>query len=276
MAASVPTTELAKRPTLESLLQKMGPSIAQALPKHISADRIGRIALTALRSTPALAKCTPQSFLGAILQASQLGLEVNTPLGQAYLIPFKDTCQLIIGYQGMMDLARRSGNVTAIYAHAVREADEFHYQYGLNPELHHIPNDAADDRGDITHVYAVARLKGGEPIFTVLTRKKVEEFRARSRASDAGPWVTDFEPMALKTAIRRLFPWLPKSAEMAIANQIDGDGEQRANCSEYSPEVAQILGSVAEETTPDLVPEGATEGRRMSLKAEPKPEVAGK
>lgn len=261
-------SDLVKRSgELTSLLEKMKPAIAQALPKHVSAERIARIALTAVRSNPKLAECTPQSFLGSLLQASQLGLEVNTPLGQAYLIPYKDICTLVVGYQGMLDLARRSGMVKAIYAHAVREADEFDYELGLEPKLSHKP--AEGDRGDLTHVYAVARLTGGEPIFTVLTRAEVERFRARSRAKDSGPWVTDYEAMALKTAIRRIFKWLPKSAEMSMAAAVDeADDMTRQQAEAFSPEVALALGAAADEqAAPSPAPEGTPDGRRIKLGA---------
>lgn len=261
-------SDLVKRSgELTHLLEKMKPAIAQALPKHVSAERIARIALTAIRSNPKLAECTPQSFLGSLLQASQLGLEVNTPLGQAYLIPYKDVCTLVVGYQGMLDLARRSGMVKAIYAHAVREADEFDYELGLEPKLQHKP--AEGDRGDLTHVYAVARLTGGEPIFTVLTRAEVERFRARSRAKDSGPWVTDYEAMALKTAIRRIFKWLPKSAEMSVAAAIDeADDLSRQQAEAFSPEVALVLGAASDDQpTPSPAPEGTPDGRRIKLGA---------
>lgn len=235
---------------LKGLLQKMGPEIARALPKHVSADRMGRIALTALNSTPKLASCTPESFLGCIVQAAQLGLEVNTPLGHAYLIPFEDRrnnrviCQLIIGYQGMIELARRSGLVKAIYAFAVYEGDEFSWELGLNPVIKHKPHDrpGREDAKKLTHVYAVAKLDGGEPIFTVLTRSEVEKYRQRSRASGSGPWVTDYEAMCLKTSIRRLYRWLPKSAEMARAADVDEAPETgRAQLSAVDPEVIGYL-----------------------------------
>jgi recombination protein RecT len=246
--------------TLASLLKKATPGIAQALPKHLNADRMCRIALTALRTTPKLAECTPASFLGSIIQASQLGLEVNTPLGQAYLIPFKQTCQLIIGYQGMMDLARRSGQVRAIYAFAVFDGDRFSYSLGLNPTVEHSPSGITRDPKKITHVYAVAKLLDGEPVFTVLTRADVEAARARSLAKNSGPWVTDYEAMAVKTAVRRLFKWLPKSAEMAIAASVDESLEtQRSQLSAMDPAVQDLLLAQGVDTSEaDTVP-GETE-----------------
>jgi len=260
---------------LRGLLQQMTPEIAKALPKHVKPDRMARIALTALNSTPKLADCTPASFLGSIVQAAQLGLEVNTPLGQAYLIPYKTTCQLIIGYQGMLDLARRSGLVRAIYAFAVREGDEFSWTLGLNPSVTHVPStDPGRESQQLTHVYAVAKLEGGEPLFTVLTRAEVEKYRKRSMAGNSGPWVTDYEAMALKTAIRRLFRWLPKSAEMAHAVAVDEAPELGRSQLESAPEVIEALqsqgvdvaGELAESThdpvTGEMLPPSADDDGR--------------
>jgi recombination protein RecT len=229
--------------SLATLLTKLGPEIARALPKHVTADRMSRIALTALRTNQHLADCTPGSFLGAVLSAAQLGLEPNTPLGHCYLIPYKRECTLQIGYQGMLDLARRSGLVRAIYAYAVREGDDFSYELGLDPTLKHVPSKDTDrEKRPISHVYAVAKLRDGDPVFTVLTRGQVEDLRRRSRASGSGPWVTDWEQMALKTAIRRLYKWLPKSAEMAQASAIDEAPEiGQAQSVAWDPSVTDAL-----------------------------------
>jgi recombination protein RecT len=212
---------------------------------------MSRIALTALNSTPKLAQCTAESFLGCILQAAQLGLEVNTPLGHAYLIPFEDRkrgvviCQLIVGYQGQLDLARRSGMIKAIYAYPVYEGDVFSWTLGLSPDIKHSPMaDPGDKPRRMTHVYAVARLEGGEPIFTVLTHADVLRYKARSKASGSGPWISDFEAMALKTAIRRLYRWLPKSTEMALAHNVDEAPEYgKSQLGAMDEEVLKLLQS---------------------------------
>lgn len=237
-----------QEPELVRLLAKMGPAIQQALPAHINADRMSRIALTALRTTPKLVECSSGSFLGSILQSAQLGLEVNTPLGHAYLIPFENRragttdCQLIIGYQGMLDLARRSGEVSTIYGHCVYEGDIFEHELGTSPRIHHVPQHESEE---LTHVYAVAKLKGSdEPIFTVLTRSEVEKYRARSRAKNFGPWRDDYDAMALKTAVRRLFRWLPKSSEMARAAAVEQAPEVgQAQSSGWDPAISEALTS---------------------------------
>ncbi|MFR1027701.1 MAG: recombinase RecT [Parasutterella sp.] len=143
-------------------------SSALAVPKHLSADRMARIAATELRKTPDLLDTTPASFMGAVMQSAQLGLEPGSALGQAYLVPFnkKDQktgkwykeCQLILGYRGMIDLARRSGQVLSLSAFAVHEGDDFSYQLGLHPDIHHVPScDAGRIKKPIIFVYAVAK-----------------------------------------------------------------------------------------------------------------------
>lgn len=203
----------------------MKAEIARALPKHVTPERMARVALTALRATRGLADCSPESFLACIMQASQLGLEVNTPLGHAYLIPFKGTCTLILGYQGMMDLAWRSGRVGTIRSVPVFADDVFSYEEGLVPKLEHRPKlDGRKDPELLRYVYAVATIKDSdEPIFVVLTKQDIETARQRG-ASGKGhrtPWDTDYVAMAMKTAIRRLYKALPKSIEMARASSLD-------------------------------------------------------
>ena len=230
---------------LSGLVQRMLPEIARALPKHIHADRIARIVTTAIRITPKLAQTSEASFLGAVLTASQLGLEVNTPAGHAYLIPYGSTCQLIIGYRGMLDLARRSGSITKIVARAVHDGDEFSYTMGLDETIVHKPSSAPDrDRKPVTHVYAVAHQIAGPPIFEVLTRSQVMARKARSRSAGSGPWVTDEAAMMLKTAIRQIWKWLPMSAEMKRADAMESTDDTNVRVTQaaaYDPEITAAL-----------------------------------
>lgn len=212
---------------LATLVERLKPGIAQALPRHVTPDRMARIVLTALRTNPKLAQTSPASFLGCVMIASQLGLEPNTPLGHLYLIPRGGQCTALIGYQGMIELARRSGQVTSIYAFAVREGDTFRYSLGLRPTLEHVPSD--DEKRDtkrMTHAYAVAHLRDADPVFVVLSRGDVLARKKRSQAASNGPWVTDEEAMWRKTAIRALYTWLPKSTEMAAAIGVEDADEQ--------------------------------------------------
>jgi recombination protein RecT len=205
---------------VRALLEKSKSQIALALPRHLSADRMLRIAMTSIRRTPKLASCSQQSLLGAIMQAAQLGLEPDGVLGHAYLVPFKDEVQLIIGYKGLIDLARRSGQISTIFARVVHAADQFEFSYGLDETLQHIPTRDADP-GELVTVYAVARLKDGGQQFEVMTKREIDQIRAQSRAADDGPWVTHYEEMAKKTVLRRLCKMLPASVELARAVALD-------------------------------------------------------
>lgn len=234
-AASGKPANLSER-TVASLMADpaIKKQMALALPKHLTADRLARIATTEIRRVPALAQCNPESFLGAVMQCAQLGLEPSNGLGHAYLIPFgngkdkkgRSNVQLIIGYRGMIDLARRSGQIVSLSARAVYEGDEFSYQFGLNEDLKHIPADG-ENGGALTHVYAVARLQGGGVQFEVMSRKQIEAVRAQSASAKLGssPWHTHFEEMAKKTVIRRLFKYLPVSVEIQRAVGLDEQAE---------------------------------------------------
>lgn len=233
---------------LVGMLNRLKPEIERALPRHVSPDRMARVVMTALRTTRNLDACSQASFLGCVMSAAQLGLEPNTPLGHAYLIPRKNKrggydCTLMLGYQGMIDIALRSGAVSSIFAHAVKPGDTFEYELGLEPRLRHIPSDRADrEKLPLTHVYAVARVRDAEPVFAVLTKAQVEARRARSPATKDGPWVTDYEAMARKTAVRALFPWVPKSVEMARAIALDeGADLGRAQGAAFDPAIVEVL-----------------------------------
>lgn len=227
----------AKPQTIAGLLTdpKIKAQLALAMPKHMTADRLARIALTEVRKVPKLAQCDQTSFLGAIMQCAALGLEPGGALGHAYLLPFDKNkknaqgkwervgteVQLIVGYRGMIDLARRSGQIQSLEARAVYAKDEFSVELGLESKIVHKPAWDVADRGQLTFVYAVAKLKDGGIQFDVMSRTEVEKIRARSKSKDNGPWVTDFDEMAKKTVVRRLFKYLPVSIEIQRAVGLD-------------------------------------------------------
>ncbi|TPG08288.1 recombination protein RecT [Rhodanobacter glycinis] len=242
---AVATTE-APHKTLAHLLTdpKIKAQMALALPKHMTADRLARIALTEIRKIPKLAQCDQTSFLGAIMQIAALGLEPGGALGHAYLIPFdkstkdgnnwvkKTEVQLIIGYRGMIDLARRSGQIVSLSARVVYANDKFSYAYGMEETLEHVPHEGADP-GEMTHVYAVAKLVGGGVQFEVMSRAKIERIRNESQGYSSAkkyakegqainsPWESHFDEMAKKTVIRQLFKYLPVSIEIQRAVGLD-------------------------------------------------------
>lgn len=202
-------------PTLGQLIESLKPQMARALPKHMDADRMARIALTVLRQTPALANCSSESFLGALMTCAQTGLEPG-PLGHAYLVPFGNTVTFIAGYKGLIDLAWRSGRLQDISAETVHRNDHFYFRKGLDPKLEHDWN-LEDERGAVIGYYAAAKLKDGGSAFVVMSKDDVEKIRGRSRAKNSGPWQTDYDAMAKKTCIRQLSKFLPLSVEFAQA-----------------------------------------------------------
>lgn len=200
--------------------------LQMAIPRHMTPDRMIRIALTELRRTPKLADCSPLSFCGAVIQCAQLGLEPGNNLGHAYLLPYGNECQLIIGYRGMLDLARRSGQLMSIQANIVYANDIFEFEYGLSPKLKHVP--ALKERGEIVYIYACASLKDGASQFEVMSIEDINKIKSSSKSSFKGPWQTHFEEMARKTAIRRVFKYLPISIEMSQAVTLDEAAERGA------------------------------------------------
>jgi recombination protein RecT len=197
-------------------------NLAAIIPKTLTLERVMKVAIAAYARTPDLRECTVPSIYMSINQAVQLGLEPAGPLGHAYLVPFNNKktrqkeCQLIVGYKGLIALARRSGEIVSIESHVVYERDKLDLRYGLERKLDHVPC-LDGDPGKPRLVYAIAHLKDGGVQMEAMTIAQVEKIKARSKASDSGPWVTDFEEMARKTVIRRLAKYLPLSVELAEA-----------------------------------------------------------
>lgn len=210
--------------TMQDYIKKMQPEIAKALPSVITPERFTRITFSALSTNPKLQECSPQSFLGAMMTAAQLGLEPNTPLGQAYLIPYRNhgqlECQFQLGYKGLIDLCYRSGEVTTVQAHTVYENDEFQYELGLEPKLRHVP--ASADRGDATHFYAIFRTKSGGYGFEVMSVEDVRSHAQRySKSFGNGPWQTNFEEMAKKTVLKKVLKYAPLKTEFVRGISVD-------------------------------------------------------
>ena len=207
-----------KPKTIFDLIQLSKKQFNNALPQHINTDRFVRIAITTIRLNPKLAKCNPESLIGALMVSAQLGLEPGT-LGQCYLIPFENKkagtveCQFQIGYKGLIELLRRSGQLSDIYSYTVYENDDFNIEYGLSRTLVHKPN--FTDRGEIKGFYAVAILKDGAKAFEYMTKDEItkheEKYRKGSYKNDV--WNKNFEEMAQKTVVKKLLKWLPVSVE---------------------------------------------------------------
>ena len=206
---------------MKQLITKMAKEIEAALPSMISSERFQRVALTAFSNNPKLQQCEPMSFIAAMMESAQLGLEPNTPLGQAYLIPYGSKVQFQIGYKGLLELAQRSGKIKTLYAHEVRENDEFDIDYGLEQKLIHKPL-LKGSRGEVIGYYAVYHLDTGGHSFVFMTKQEILEHAMKfSKTFKMGPWQTDFDAMAKKTVIKQLIKYAPLSIEMQKAVSSD-------------------------------------------------------
>ena len=208
----------AEKKTMQGYIKAMEPAIKKALPSVITPERFTRMVLSALSATPKLAECTPQSFLAAMMTAAQLGVEPNTALGQAYLLPYRNhgqmECQFQLGYKGLIDLAYRSGEVSVIQAHTVYENDVFEYELGMDPKLRHVP--AKADRGEAIAYYAMFKTKDGGYGFEVMSVDDVQRHAQRyskSYGSGSSPWRSNFDEMAKKTVLKRALKYAPLKSD---------------------------------------------------------------
>ena len=230
--------------------------IEKALPAHIDAQKMIRVCITAATKTPKLLDCDRKTVYKSIIECSQLGLMPDGITGEAYLIPFNNRrankleCQIIVGYRGLMKLARNTDEISSISAHVIHSKDEFHVELGDNEKIHHIPRWKDDDPGEVVGAYAICHFKNGGIQRVIMNRRQIDGIRARSKSgsfSDS-PWATDYEEMAKKTVIRRLSKLLPMSSDLAKA--LDKDHDRTADPLSASI----ILGDDEDDDTIDVTP----------------------
>ena len=264
-------TEKKKEKTIYDIIEAGKAQFAAALPKHLNSDRFTRIAITCVRQNPKLAACSVPSLLGSLMTVAQLGLEPGV-LGQCYLIPFNNSklgtteCQLQLGYKGMIELLRRTGQLSDIYAYPVYSNDEFNIEYGLERKLTHKPaftNPAG--RGDVVGFYSVAILKDGTRAFEYMTKDEIikheEKYRKGKYKNDI--WNKNFEEMAMKTVTKKMLKWLPISVEM-IENLRKDEQSFKLEKNNVVVEdenlfdgtfINEETGEIKEEITTEVVPE---------------------
>jgi recombination protein RecT len=220
--------EIRKSGDVNTLVKSISAQLEAALPTHIKSERFSRICMTALRKNPKLMECSTGSLLGALMECSQLGLEPG--MGQSvHLVPFKGEVQVIIGYQGLVDLARRSG-VTIHPPRVVREGDYFEVDFGGEREVTHRP--AFDDTAPLTHVWVKATWTDSNgrltTIYEVMSRAQCERLRDESLRGKPdymrkkSPWSSHFDSMCAKSVVRKLAKMTPKSPEFIRAESVDG------------------------------------------------------
>lgn len=288
LKAATGITAEPKHPVTAAIAKSMN-AMRSVLPAHITPERMSRIALGMLRTQPKLAVAAqknPESFAHAILLASQLGLEPGVQ-GMCYLVPYGSEIQMLPGYRGLMELARRSGQISSIEAHLVYERDDFELALGLEQRLVHKPR-IDGERGKPVLVYCIARFKDGGHHFEWMSIIEVNRIRdTKSKASKSGPWVDDYEEMVRKTIVRRASKYWPMSVEFISAATTDDaqeaghraafDGdflvvddhytaerERIAACNSLA-DIARLLNEMSPETKADLMADLAA--RQDAIKA---------
>lgn len=259
----VATTNNGEKKTMQTYIKSMEGEIKKALPSVMTAERFTRMVLSAISTNPKLGSCTPQSFLGAMMSSAQLGLEPNTPLGQAYILPYQNKgvleAQFQLGYKGLIDLAYRSGEVEVVQAHIVYENDDFECEFGLEPKLTHVPADA--ERGKPIKVYAMFKTKSGGYGFEVMSMEDVKlhaQKYSKAYGSSYSPWATNFEEMAKKTVLKKCLKYAPLKSDFVrgivqdetIKNEVSEDMYDVPNVIAYEGEYAEVdteTGEVIEE-----------------------------
>ncbi|CAM2999024.1 recombinase RecT [Hathewaya histolytica] len=231
--------QLTPQKKMQNVLQKMMPEIKKAVASTMTPERFSRIALSLYNGNPAFWEADTTTFLNALMQSAQCGLEPNTVLGEAYLIAYKNNKQGItevnfqVGYKGILKMAFNTGEYEAIYAHEVRKGDEFEYEYGLHKNLSHKPADIPSD--EVTHYYAVYKLKNGGFDFVVWSKERVEHhakefsknYTYKGQINKSSVWFKNFDSMAKKTVLLDVLKYAPKSVEMAKALDMDYKSEAK-------------------------------------------------
>lgn len=224
MNAQANTVAVAKKDnTFPVMLEQYKGEIARALPKHMNADRMLRIALTEFRKSPKLAKCDPRSVFASIIIASQLGIEPGIG-GQGFLVPYKGECQFIPGWKGLVDLVSRAGRAS-VWTGAVFVGDDIDYELGDRPFIKHKPGDEFDE-SKITHVYAVGRVRGAEyPVIEVWPMKKVgAHLEKYNKVGDSHYAYENKEMYGRKVALLQVLKYMPQSVELQQAIELEYAG----------------------------------------------------
>jgi recombination protein RecT len=210
---------------LRQQIRSMETQFQMAMPRGVEAGQLVRDAMTVLSANPRLADCDGRSVLGGLMTCAQLGLRPGV-LGQAWLIPFKGKAQLVIGYQGLVMLAQRSGDIASISARIVHARDHFDVEYGLDEKLVHKP--AMTDRGEPVGYYCVVKSTRGGVYWEFISRADAEAHRDKfamqrdyETGAVKGPWVDHFDAMALKTAVKMALKLAPRNTEIVTAMNID-------------------------------------------------------
>jgi len=293
-----PFAEVGTALNLKYLLETQKNALQQSLPKHVTPERLIKTMLVAANRTPKLLECTQASILETINRAGELGLDLSGTLGEAYPVPFNNKvningkeqwvsqCQLIIGYRGLVKLARQSGEIARIDADVVCEHDTFKFKKGMVAELEFIPN-LREDRGEPIGAYALVEFKDGSVQFDFMPTSDIEKIRKRSKSgSDSngnaiGAWRSDWSEMAKKSVFRRVAKWLPLSAEKFNA-ALDIDSEPEIDATDvlavlpndtrsHTEKLVDQLGAGSDDVVEDVADDDDSPEDQPEVKEDPKP-----
>lgn len=218
-----------KPKTLKDVLESARAQIAAVCPPHITPERVIRLALLAAHKNPNIARCSPASVVFSVIQIAAWGLEIGRT---AHLVPFKDQCQPMPDFKGLVQMMIQSGEVMQVDGRVVREGDHFEVEYGMHERLEHRPVPA--NVGEIVAAYAILTMPSGSKKFDVMWRSEIEKVRASSRAKDSGPWRDWYDQMAIKTVLKRISKQVPLSERVHEAIEAD-NAEYGADATDARP-----------------------------------------
>ena len=252
------TAEQTPQQKLLAALEVARPSIEKVLPAHLTANRLFKVISSATSRNPKLLNCTIPSIVKSVMQAAELGLEIGGLLGHVYLVPYNNRnagtteAQAIVGYQGLLMLARNSGEIENISAHVIYKSDIAHINVADAIIKHEMNLEGNRDNENILAAYCMVHLKGGGRHLEVMTKGDIEKIRKRSKSGNDGPWVTDYSEMARKTVTRRACKWIPRSSEKAAkldrALELDIEAEG-VDATDPKPSLKERLIARAETST---------------------------
>ena len=229
-------------------MESLKPHLQAVATKYLTPERLAKLVTTAMGRNPLLLKAwqdSPHSVLRCVMASAQLGLEPDSPLGLCYFVPRKNSksggayeATFVVGYRGLIDLARRSGNIKSIESRVVYERDYFEEEYGLQPKLIHRPG-RDEDRGPMVACYAIAHFGDGGAQYEVMSKSEIDAVRNRSPAGKYGPWASDYTEMARKTVVRRLSKYLPLTPDLHRAAEHE-DATEDGTVSSIDVELQEI------------------------------------
>lgn len=270
------TTTTEKKGTLGEWLKDKKDAFNSALPANtVNVDRFMQSAMLAITNPkmPNLVKCSKESIFRSLREAAAYGLELNGMLGQAYLIPYNVkgvmTCNLQLGYKGLIALARRSNTIKTIAAEPIHENDIFEVELGMGRKLSH-KIDITKERGEVIGYYCLVELCNGGSQFKVMSKKDVENHRNKfSKAYDpkdsSNIWNKNFDAMALKTVVIQALKLCPISIEAMDAVMKD----ERADMKDVTDDVEYTVTDEPVETTETPAIEEPTEQKIAKPNMEP-------